>query len=202
MTTGDAPVPPPSQGSSSNLAAMWFAVAPALVSPAPAAPLPGKKRRRPPNTSSNDVCESCRRSKVRCEKDKPCRRCMQAGRADSCVSWRASSTEPPAPKAQRPGTSYSATETKTHAELQRGASLSLFGLHSLLGAGTEPLSPSGVIYPCSPSAASNGDTEPNSPAEDEYLDSLSALPCESFVVPLAYDANSFVTEVLRDDPCY
>ncbi len=186
------------QGSSSDLAALWFAVAPVLASPAPA-PVPGKKRRRP-NTSCNDVCESCRRSKVRCEKDKPCRRCIQAGRADSCVSWRASTTESPAPKASRPAASSSATAPKTHAKLERGASLCLLGLPSLLDAGMEPFPPSDSSYPCSPSAASIGDTEPNSPGQDSWLDDLSPPPVESLVSPLAYEPDSFITELLRDDP--
>lgn len=31
---------------------------------------------------------ACRRSKVKCDEEKPCKRCVKHGRADSCISWR------------------------------------------------------------------------------------------------------------------
>ena len=75
---------------SGSAAALWFPVVPGVAFAAPLyAPQAGTgKRRRSPNTSSHHVCDSCRRSKVRCEKDKPCRRCIKAGWGDTCVSWR------------------------------------------------------------------------------------------------------------------
>ena len=43
-------------------------------------------KRKPQNIS--DACASCRRSKVKCDEEKPCRRCVKHGRAASCASWR------------------------------------------------------------------------------------------------------------------
>ena len=44
--------------------------------------------KRKPSTPSSDVCVHCRVSKLGCEPDKPCRRCVRKGCADTCVSWR------------------------------------------------------------------------------------------------------------------
>ena len=49
---------------------------------------PSRTSQRRSNTPSSDVCVHCRRSKLGCEPDKPCRRCVQRGCADTCVSWR------------------------------------------------------------------------------------------------------------------
>jgi hypothetical protein len=35
-----------------------------------------------------DACAACRRSKVKCDDIKPCRRCLRDGRRVACVSWR------------------------------------------------------------------------------------------------------------------
>jgi hypothetical protein len=35
-----------------------------------------------------DACAACRRSKVKCDNIKPCRRCLRDGRRVACVSWR------------------------------------------------------------------------------------------------------------------
>ena len=45
---------------------------------------PAKRKRQ--NTSN--ACAACRRSKVKCDEDKPCRRCLRDGRHIECVSWR------------------------------------------------------------------------------------------------------------------
>ena len=44
----------------------------------------GKRKRQ----NISDACASCRRSKVKCDEEKPCRRCFKHGRAASCASWR------------------------------------------------------------------------------------------------------------------
>ena len=44
----------------------------------------GKRKRQ----NISDACASCRRSKVKCDEEKPCRRCVKHGRAASCASWR------------------------------------------------------------------------------------------------------------------
>jgi hypothetical protein len=36
----------------------------------------------------SDACAACRRSKVKCDELKPCRRCLRDGRRIACVSWR------------------------------------------------------------------------------------------------------------------
>ena len=36
----------------------------------------------------SDACAVCRRSKVKCDEEKPCQRCVKHGRADACISWR------------------------------------------------------------------------------------------------------------------
>ena len=36
----------------------------------------------------SDACAACRRSKVKCDDIKPCRRCLRDGRRVACVSWR------------------------------------------------------------------------------------------------------------------
>jgi len=36
----------------------------------------------------SDACAVCRRSKVKCDEEKPCQRCVRHGRADACISWR------------------------------------------------------------------------------------------------------------------
>ena len=56
------------------------------LGPAPAAPFPALKHR--PVTPSWDVCVHCRRSKLGCDTQKPCRRCIRRGRESTCVSWR------------------------------------------------------------------------------------------------------------------
>ena len=48
----------------------------------------GVRRRRSPNTQSTNVCFSCRKSKLRCDGEKPCRRCVKRGCPASCVPWR------------------------------------------------------------------------------------------------------------------
>jgi len=49
---------------------------------------PSRASKRKPATLSSDVCVHCRRNKLGCEPDKPCRRCIRKGCADTCVSWR------------------------------------------------------------------------------------------------------------------
>ena len=44
----------------------------------------GKRKRQ----NISDACTSCRRSKVKCDEEKPCRRCVKHGRAAACASWR------------------------------------------------------------------------------------------------------------------
>jgi hypothetical protein len=53
-----------------------------LLDPATA----GKRRR----ITISESCASCRRSKVRCDEQKPCTRCVKQGQAETCVSWRRS----------------------------------------------------------------------------------------------------------------
>lgn len=43
-----------------------------------------KRKRR---TTVSDACTSCRRSKVKCDEERPCLRCIKHDWQDSCVSW-------------------------------------------------------------------------------------------------------------------
>ena len=51
---------------------------------------PAKRKRQ----NISDACAACRRSKVKCDEDKPCRRCLRDGRRVECVSWRDSALQP------------------------------------------------------------------------------------------------------------
>ena len=51
-----------------------------------ACPEPRRKKSRTRPTV--DVCEACRRSKVRCDEVRPCSRCVKQNLQSSCVSWR------------------------------------------------------------------------------------------------------------------
>ena len=51
-----------------------------------ALPMPPSKKKR--TRSTTDVCAACRLSKVRCEEERPCTRCVKHNWQDSCVSWR------------------------------------------------------------------------------------------------------------------
>jgi len=85
-----------------------------------AAPGGGKVRLKVNCKRSNisDACTACRRSKVKCEEEKPCARCISHGWRDSCVSWR----KVKASRTQEPGADGADT-------LQRsGAVQSLFGM--------------------------------------------------------------------------
>ena len=86
-----------------------------------AAPGGGKDRHLKVNckrSTISDACTACRRSKVKCEDEKPCARCISHGWRDSCVSWR----KVKASRTQEPGADGADT-------LQRsGAVQSLFGM--------------------------------------------------------------------------
>ena len=43
---------------------------------------------KPKRSKISDACTACRRSKVRCEEEKPCSRCLQHDWEESCVGWR------------------------------------------------------------------------------------------------------------------
>ena len=43
---------------------------------------------KPKRSKISDACTACRRSKVRCEEEKPCSRCVQHDWEESCVGWR------------------------------------------------------------------------------------------------------------------
>ena len=51
-----------------------------------ACPEPRRKKSRTRPTV--DVCEGCRQSKVRCDEERPCSRCVKKNLQSSCVSWR------------------------------------------------------------------------------------------------------------------
>lgn len=53
----------------------------------PAEDLPSISAKRKRHNIS-DACAACRRSKVKCDELKPCRRCLRDGRRIACVSWR------------------------------------------------------------------------------------------------------------------
>ena len=55
-----------------------------LLCKAPAADLAAKRARR----NISEACAACRRSKVKCDELKPCRRCLRDGRRVACVPWR------------------------------------------------------------------------------------------------------------------
>jgi hypothetical protein len=74
----------------------------------------GKVRR----SKISDACSACRRSKVKCEEEKPCARCISHGSRDSCVSWR----KVKASRSQEPGADRADTL------LHSGAVQLLFGL--------------------------------------------------------------------------
>ena len=44
----------------------------------------GKRKRQ----VISDACTNCRRSKLKCDEEKPCTRCIMRGRAADCASWR------------------------------------------------------------------------------------------------------------------
>lgn len=51
---------------------------------APVLEITAKRKRH----NISDACAACRRSKVKCDELKPCRRCLRDGRRVACVSWR------------------------------------------------------------------------------------------------------------------
>jgi hypothetical protein len=68
---------------------LWGVQASALArappsSKAPAVELTAKRKRH----NISDACAACRRSKVKCDELKPCRRCLRDGRRVACVPWR------------------------------------------------------------------------------------------------------------------
>ena len=83
-----------------------------------AAPGGGKVRRKLKRSNISDACTACRRSKVKCEEEKPCARCISHGWRDSCVSWH----KVKASRSQEPGADRADTL------LRSGAVQSLFGL--------------------------------------------------------------------------
>ena len=66
-------------------------------SPEPGSPIgasSAQKRRRTISTST--ACNACRISKVKCDEQKPCKRCIKTSRQTECVGWRRLLTIPDA----------------------------------------------------------------------------------------------------------
>ncbi len=77
---------------------------------------PGSRKVR--RSKISNACSACRRTKVKCEEEKPCARCISHGWRDSCVSWR----KVKASRSQGPGADRAGTL------LHSGAVQSLVGL--------------------------------------------------------------------------
>ena len=67
----------------------WGLYAPSTpAGAAQAMPVPQQQMRTKKRHNISDACAACRRSKVKCDELKPCRRCLRDGRRIACVSWR------------------------------------------------------------------------------------------------------------------
>jgi hypothetical protein len=88
------------------LPAVWGGLAPQPAMPPERTVRYGKRQ------NISDACAGCRRSKVKCDEQKPCRRCLRDGRQVECVSWRTVGVPSSAAAALQTGANAPAPATK------------------------------------------------------------------------------------------
>jgi hypothetical protein len=142
----------------------------------------GRKR----NTIS-DACTACRRSKVKCEEEKPCARCISHGWRDSCVSWH----KVKASRSQAPGADGADTllATPKMPPAPTSATLSTSVVAGVASRGeaqrtstdTDPESDSGDQHLST--TASESDTDLSEYGDDSFWKSVEHMK----TIPIAFD---------------
>ena len=152
-----------------------------------AAPGGGKVRRKLKRSNISDACTACRRSKVKCEEEKPCARCISHGWRDSCVSWhKVKASRSQAPGADRADTLLATPKmppAPTSATLSTSAvaRAALCGESPRTSTDTDPESDSGDEHLCT--TASEADTDLSEYGDDGFWKSVEHLKA----IPIAFD---------------
>jgi hypothetical protein len=153
-----------------------------------AAPGGGKVRRKLKRSNISDACTACRRSKVKCEEEKPwCARCISHGWRDSCVSWhKVKASRSQAPGADRADTLLATPKmppAPTSATLSTSAvaGAALCGESPRTSTDTDPESDSGDEHLCT--TASEADTDLSEYGDDGFWKSVEHLKA----IPIAFD---------------
>ncbi|KIY01753.1 uncharacterized protein Z520_01891 [Fonsecaea multimorphosa CBS 102226] len=75
------PLPPTSHQSALSLPSASISVPPPLLALSPVSP----RTTRKPKAHVASACVNCKKKHLRCDSSRPCRRCVQSGKEDSCV---------------------------------------------------------------------------------------------------------------------